>query len=533
MTNLYDEFCRHATTRPNAVAVHDRGRDYTYEELWERSERLAGWLQNAGLREGDRLALLLPNCVEYVISYLAAFRSGVIVVALNPQTTPHELATLLAHAEPAILVAHTTTAETLSKALFERPPVSLSHVLGVGEHPGTSWDVSFPVIPFSEASAPHSKVVHADVAQIIYTSGTTGRPKGVVLSHRNLLANCRSIVSYLGLTSRDSALVVLPFFYSYGNSLLFTHLAVGAKLVLTRDFVFWNAILDGLEHHAVTGFSGVPSTFALLLSKSNIRQRRFPSLRYLTCAGGALPATYVAELRRAVPHAQLFLMYGQTEATARLSTLLPEDLDRKPGSIGRGIPGVTLQVLNEQGQPAPPGEIGEIVASGENVMLGYWRDDVATLRVLRADGLHTGDLGYRDEEGFIYLVGRVDDQIKCGAYRINPQEIEDVLVELPGVLEAAVVGVKDEIWGEIPVAFLATADQTPQMLEQAREHCRLRLPRYKQPHLYQAVDKLPRTASGKIQRAALRSHVIPEPAGHPQQALCRTAWHNTDNGRKT
>lgn len=531
MTNLYDEFCHHATTQPDAVAVHDRGQDYRYGELLERSERLAGWLQKQGLREGDRLALLLPNCVEYVISYLAAFRSGAIVVALNPQTTPHELAALLAHAEPAMLVAHSMTAETLSKALEEHPLASLRYLLGVGEPPGTSWQASLPVIPFPEAAAPRSEVVHADVAQIIYTSGTTGRPKGVVLSHRNLLANCRSIVSYLKLTSRDSTLVVLPFFYSYGNSLLFTHLAVGAKLVLTRDFVFWNAVLDSLEHHAVTGFSGVPSTFALLLNKSNIRHRRLPNLRYLTCAGGALPATYVAELRRAVPHAQLYLMYGQTEATARLSTLLPDDLERKPGSIGRGIPGVTLQVLNEQGQPAPPGVIGEIVASGENIMRGYWRDDIATRRVLREDGLHTGDLGYRDEEGFIYLVGRVDDQIKCGAYRINPQEIEEVLVELPGVLEAAVVGVKDEIWGEIPVAFLATTDPTHQMLEQAREHCRLRLPRYKQPHLYRAVDKLPRTASGKIQRAALRSHIIPESAGNSGYARCRTAWHDTGVGR--
>lgn len=530
MTNLYNEFSFRAKGCPNAVAVHDRGRDYSYGELLERSERLAGWLHQQGVREGDRLALLLPNCIEYVISYLAAFRSGLIVVALNPQTTPRELATLLAHAEPALLVAHSTTAATLSTALGERPPASLKCVLSVGESPGTSWNVTPPVIPFPEAAAPRCEIAHADVAQIIYTSGTTGRPKGVVLSHRNLLANCRSIVKYLSLTSRDSTLVVLPFFYSYGNSLLFTHLAVGGRLVLTRDFVFWNAVLDSLEHHAVTGFSGVPSTFALLLSKSNIRQRRLLSLRYLTCAGGALPATYVAELRRTVPHAQLFLMYGQTEATARLSTLLPEDLDRKPGSIGRGIPGVTLRVLNEQGQPAPPGEIGEIVASGENIMVGYWRDDVATRRVLREDGLHTGDLGYRDEEGFIYLVGRMDDQIKCGAYRINPQEIEDVLAELPGVVEAAVVGLKDEIWGEIPVAFLATTDPTHQMLEQAREHCRRRLPRYKQPHLYQAVDRLPRTASGKIQRAALRSFVIHEPADNSRHAPCRAAWHDTGAG---
>jgi long-chain acyl-CoA synthetase len=514
VTSLLDEFATHVRLRPAAVALHDRGVEYTYGELFERCQRLAGWMSVNGVREGDRVALLLPNSLEYVIAYLAVFQVGGIVVGLNPQTTANELAAVLGHADPVLVVAHERVVELAAEGLAQSCPAGLRFLLIVGRADGWPLPSTISALPFDDAVAARpAEGVRAEVAQIIYTSGTTGRPKGVVLSHRNVMANCRSIVRYLHLTPQDSVLVVLPFFYSYGNSLLFTHLATGGKLVLAPDFVFWNTVLDSLERHAVTGFSGVPATYALLLHKSDIRRRSLPALRYLTCAGGAMPETHVAELRRAIPHARLFLMYGQTEATARLSTLLPEDLDRKPGSIGRGIDGVSLRVLNDRGEPVRPGEVGEIVASGDNVMLGYWRDSEATQRVLRADGLHTGDLAHVDDEGFIYVDGRRDDQIKSGAYRINPQEIEEILLELPGVGEAAVVGVKDEIWGEIPVAFVVASETADDLAETAWQHCRERLPRYKQPRFVRVLEKLPRTASGKVQRAVLRAQWSADFAG--------------------
>ena len=246
---------------------------------------------------------------------------------------------------------------------------------------GDSQPGERPVVSFSDVlqqsggCLPESPQAD-DIAQIIYTSGTTGRPKGVTLSHRNLSANCSSILSYLRLASDDSVFVTIPFFYSYGNSLLLTHLAVGAKLILGDDFVFWNRALDVMEEQGATGFSGVPASYGMLMLRSDFRRRRFPALKYMTCAGGSLASSLVEQVRTAVPHARLFLMYGQTEATARLSTLLPEELDIKPGSIGRAIPGVALEVLDAQGAALPPGTEGELVARGANVMLGYWNDPV-------------------------------------------------------------------------------------------------------------------------------------------------------------
>jgi acyl-CoA synthetase (AMP-forming)/AMP-acid ligase II len=319
------------------------------------------------------------------------------------------------------------------------------------------------------------------------------------------VANCRSIVEYLNLTSADSVFVILPFFYSYGNSLLITHAAVGGRLILASSFVFWNRVLDLMEQQRATGFAGVPSTFAMLLHKSNFKKRAFEDLRYLTCAGGALAPAVVRQIRGALPHVQIFPMYGQTEAAARLSTLMPDELDAKLGSIGRGIPGVELKVLDKHSRPVPVGEVGEIVARGENVMVGYFGDEEATREVLRDEGLRTGDLARVDEDGYIYIVGRCSDMIKSGAYRINPQEIEEVILELDGVADVAVAGQPDEILGEVAVAFVTPApDRNGLAAEAVVEHCARLLPRHKQVHRVVLTDTIPKTPSGKVKRQELR-----------------------------
>jgi acyl-CoA synthetase (AMP-forming)/AMP-acid ligase II len=248
----------------------------------------------------------------------------------------------------------------------------------------------------------------------------------------------------------------------------------------------------------------------MLLHKSDFRKRAFPDLRYLTCAGGALPPATAEQLRAIVPHADLFPMYGQTEATARLSTLMPSDIDAKLGSIGRGIDGVTLAVVDPDGRPLPAGEVGEIVARGDNIMAGYWNDPAATAAVLRPEGLRTGDLARVDGDGYFWIVGRQNDLIKYGAYRINPAEIEEVLQTLPRVAEVAVVGLPDQLWGEVPVAFVVAGDPAHLPDEHTLlEHCRRELPRYKQVREIRFVTSLPKTASGKIKRAALRELAAP------------------------
>jgi len=336
-----------------------------------------------------------------------------------------------------------------------------------------------------------SRLESTQTATIIYTSGTTGQPKGVTLSHGNLSSNVCSIQQYLQLTTRDRIVNVLPFYYSYGNSVLHTHLAVGASLVLENNLLYPHNVLTTMASERATGFSGVPSTFAILLSRARIENYDLSSLRYLTQAGGAMAPAMIERLRKAVPHAKLFVMYGQTEATARLAWLPPEMLDAKPGSIGIAIPGVKLELRDKQGQPVATGETGEIWASGENIMQGYWQDPELTRKVLVDGWLKTGDLAHCDEDGYFYIDGRSADMIKTGANRISPKEIEEVILELDGVEEAVVVGVPDELLGQVIKAVVVPKPGAQIEIKQIRAHCWKHLAMYKVPKFIDFVAELP------------------------------------------
>jgi acyl-CoA synthetase (AMP-forming)/AMP-acid ligase II len=470
---------------------------------------------------------LLPNSAKYVAAYLGILQAGGVAVALDPGSTAYELEFVLSDAEPTVIVATAAAAVHLAEIAESLTAVRL--VICPDEVPSAMFPNSWKVISWADladegTSDSLRELQSEDLAQIIYTSGTTGRPKGVMLSHANLAANCRSIVESLSLTADDSVLVSLPFYYSYGNSLLFTHLATGGRLVLAADFVFWNRVLDLMQDQRITGFSGVPSSFSMLLHKSNIKTRSFPDLRYLTCAGGGLPVPVSTRLRDLLPETKLYLMYGQTEATARLSVLPSENFDDRPDSIGRGIPGVTLDVVDSEGNPVPTGEVGEIVARGENIMAGYWRDPQQSARVLRPEGLRTGDLARCDENGYLYIVGRDSEIIKCGAHRIHPKEIEDVIQSLENVAEVAVAGVPDDILGESPVAYVVSASSgPPPTSEQIREHCQRFLSRHKLIREVHFVESLPKTASGKIRRTELaRAAASNSSTGHPAHTDDRT-----------
>jgi len=300
-------------------------------------------------------------------------------------------------------------------------------------------------------------------------------------------------------------LAALPFVYSYGQSVLLTHVAVGARLVLPTDLVFWNRTLDLIQNQRITGFSGVPSTFAMLLAKSNFASRSFPDLRYITCAGGAMPEEIFERVRGVLPHVDIHLMYGQTEASARLSMLAPVEVRKRPRSIGKGLPGVTLEVINEQGQPVEAGEIGELIARGPNLMQGYWKEPDLTAQVLRKGWLHTGDLAQKDAEGYLFIVGRRTDMIKVASYRVAPMELEEVVLGCPEVAEVAVVGVPDPIWGQVPVAYVVLNDSLKTAVTEEMLVSRVseQLPGFKRLRAVRFVPSLPRTRNGKIDRRRL------------------------------
>jgi long-chain acyl-CoA synthetase len=321
-----------------------------------------------------------------------------------------------------------------------------------------------------------------------------------MISHKNLIANTSSIVEYLQLTTDDRMLVVLPFYYCYGLSLLHTHLRVGGSIVFNNAFIFLGGVLKSLIDYRCTGFAGVPSHFQILLRKSDsFKETKFPDLKYVTQAGGKLAPIFIDEFREAHPDIRFVVMYGQTEATARLSWLPPEVYERHKGSMGKGIPGVELRVVNEKGELIKPGETGEVVARGDNIMMGYFADEGGTKNAIRNGWLYTGDLGTVDEDGYIYLTARSKEIIKVRGKRISPKEIEAIILALPEVIDCTIEGIEDEIEGEILKATVIVRKDHKDVInrESIILYCSKHLAIYKIPHVYEFKDHLTLSPTGK------------------------------------
>jgi acyl-CoA synthetase (AMP-forming)/AMP-acid ligase II len=488
--------------QPQAEAVVSEQERVTYAELWRRVMAVAAFLRRQDLSPGERVALVVENSPEYVASYYGVLAAGGVVVALNSAAKERDLLNWMIHCGATWLIGHAQHPEwgALMRGARQLKTVQ------IGEAPGQvpagfRWDEV--VGGASVAAEEGAACAPENAAAIIYTSGTTGRPKGVTLSHRNLVANVQSILGYLPIGAGDRALNVLPFYYSYGSSVLHTHMAVGGCVVLENSLAYPHRVMERMAQEAVSGFSGVPSTYALLLSRVRLQDYDLKQLRYLTQAGGAMSPALIRRLTQELPQVRLYVMYGQTEATARLSYLPPERLMEKLGSVGIAIPGVTLESHGEDGQPVSPGVVGEIWARGDNIMLGYWNDTDATRAVLQHGWLKTGDMAHVDQDGYIFIKGRRSDIIKTGAHRIAPNEVEEVISELDGVAVVAVVGVEDPILGQVIKAVIQRRAGASLDAMRVKAHCRERLAAYKVPKHVEFVTELPKTASGKIKRFLL------------------------------
>jgi len=495
-----------AATAPEAPLLIERDRTVSYSALHLRASRWATLLRRHGVAPGDRVVVALENGAEMVAAYFGIMCAGAVAVPLPPGPRSDRLPAALADCRPHAAIIDDATAQALvPRGIF----ADQSSVFATATSPLPASVIDYAAA--LDAIAPTAPVdgPDTDLAAIVYTSGSTGEPRGVMLSHRNFVANARSIVTYLGLTSADRVMCVLPFSYVYGLSLLHTHIAVGGSLVIENRAAFPNVVLTGMAEHAVTGFAGVPSTFALMLHRSNLDQASLPALRYVTQAGGAMPPAKIDAWLERGPRARFYVMYGATEAAARLTYLAPEDLAAKRGSIGRPIPGVEVRVLSDLGQVAAPGEVGELVARGDNIASGYWNRPDETAERFGPDGYRTGDLGYADADGCLFIVGRRHDMIKVGANRVGAREIEDVLQAHPSVQEAVVVAVPHDLLGEAPVAMVSLTSLQPDAEPVLRGFCAERLAAYKVPVRVMVLDELPKlVSSGKIDRAALRALAV-------------------------
>ncbi len=509
--NLVDGLRAVAAKHGQRPALIQGAQRVSYATLWSDIVRLANAFVALGIAPGERIALLLDNSPTYVTAWYAALKAGAVVVPLNTAQRGRELARCVAHCEARLLVA---TAGHPDLAGLAGANPGLRHVLLAPEaRPGAAVPAgaqAWHSLLATAATSDTGPAVTADQpAAILYTSGTTGAPRGVTLSHRNLVTNARAILAYLPLDEHDIGGCVLPFYYAYGNSVLHTHLAAGAALVLENSLTYPQLVLEALARERISGFFGVPSTFAVLLQRVDFAAWDLTALRHVTQAGGAMPPALASRLAAALPGAELYLMYGQTEATARITWLPPARRADKPGSVGIPVAGLELQIRDEHDRPVPPGTPGEVCVRGDSVMLGYWHDATATARVLRDGWLHTGDVGTLDAEGFLTLTGRRSDFIKTGAHRVSPVEIEQVIGELPGVVECAVAGIADETLGETIKAFVVVAPGATLDERRVQAHCRAELAAYKIPKEVAFVSELPKTGSGKVRRFLLGTERAP------------------------
>lgn len=473
----------------DAVAMIDRDGTHTYADLRARVDTLAGSIAEWGLPPGSRIGLLSRNSAFWAAAYLAILRSGLVAVPFATVLSPADVMKKARFVDCDSFLFDSG----LSRA-FHDVMTSAVRVLTESALDGASHGRQ-EVVPVDQ---------NAD-AVLMFTSGTTSAPRAVRVSHRNIRANTTSIIDYLDLTAGDRVLVVLPFSYCYGASLLHSHLRVGGSLSLCDTVAFPETAIEQIRRDRCTGLAGVPSTYQTLLRSSSFETTPLPSLRIMQQAGGRLPQPQIERVATAQPHARLFVMYGATEATARMSYLPPELVHERQGSIGRGIPGVTLSVVDPDGRPVPPGVVGEVFARGDNITKGYWDDPKGTAAKFVDGGLRTGDLARADEEGFLYVVDREADFIKSWGIRISSHEIEDAVVKLPGVAAAAVVGRPDEVAGESIVLFYVTspgADLTP---EQVLTHCRTTLAKPLVPHEVRRVSELPLNQNGKVLKTELRT----------------------------
>jgi long-chain acyl-CoA synthetase len=495
---------------PDKAAVLHKGVWTTYGELDSRSNQIAWLLADHGIVPGDRVVIACENSVTFVIAYFGALKAGAVAVPVSPNGSVDGFAHALAHSQARGLIAGAKAMPRLEQVgpadaglklcISDVSPEALPRVSAAG----------YATIRLAEtlsacpANRPNVKRIDKDLESIMYTSGSTGRPKGVMLTHLNTLSNMRSIAEYLELSDTDRVMVVLPFSYIYGKSLLLTHILVGGSLVIDDRFAFPNVVLDAMIETAVTGFAGVPSTFSLLLANSRVRSLRFPALRYVTQAGGAMSASLQKEVAQVFDPARLYVMYGATEAGPRLSYLNPADLQQKWGSVGKAIPNVELGIVDEQGSEVPSGEIGEIVARGSNITQGYWRDPEGTAEVLRNGIYRTGDLGRRDEEGFLYITGRARETIKIKGFRVSAAKIEDALTSVEEIAEAAVISMNDEILGEAPCAFVVLRPGRQLCAETIRQLLSSRLQSHELPKVIEFCRELPKNSSGKVMKSLLK-----------------------------
>lgn len=512
LTNLNDLWNRAADLYGDRTAVIFEDQRYTYADLDALIRGFVASLPSLGVGPGDRVALVLPNCLHSIVCYLGIIRAGAIALPLNIRLKPSEMRFMFEDAAPKAVIVHHTLREQVNEALDGFPPIPR---LGVGfeDEQYNSIDrvvrASSPLPPNDAANPPNAGETPSlrgdDTAAIIYTSGTTGLPKGAMITHGNVLFNITATIAGHGFRADDIHLLIVPLFHVTGlNTIMPTAFYQGATLVVSGD-PNPTSVVALIERHGCTTVFTVPTTAILLVQTPGIADHPLPSLRLIAYSGAPMPVRAISRLRELFPDKLLHNFFGLTETTS-CTTVLPSDQALlRPESIGRLVPGLQAKIVDEDGNPLTPGLVGELLIKGPSIVKGYYNRPEATAEAIVDGWLHTGDTAFIDSDGYIFLQGRKKEMLIVAGENVYPVEVENVLTRHPAVAEAAVIGEPHPIFGEVVKAVVVLRAGEEPNPRDLKRYCADQLASYKVPQTFEFRDALPRNPSGKVVKRALRN----------------------------
>ncbi|MGB9736345.1 MAG: class I adenylate-forming enzyme family protein [bacterium] len=486
---------KQAKAMPDRVFMYYKDLTRTYKELDDISNKIGNGLLSLGVKKGDRVTMLIPNRPEFIYAWFGLMKIGAIMVPINTQFKPDEIKYIINNSEANTLITTGSFQESVLKVKNDMP--LLKHIIVI-EPKDRASIIPFEDIISSNTSEPDITVDEFDYASFIYTSGTTGYPKGVIDTHRNYIANAHQIVEAAEFTEKDRAMLILPLFHC--NAQVVTVMApmyAGASFVLMEGFSP-KEFLPAIDKYKPSTFSGVPTVYAILNSLPDAEKYDLSSLRFVICGAAPMPVEVFTTFERKY---KAFILegYGLSEATCA-SIINPLKGKRKIGSIGKPLNGQEIKILDDNNKELPQGQIGEICIKGDVVMVGYYKNPEATASTIKDGWLHTGDLGYIDEEGYFYIIGRKKEMIIRGGENIYPKEIEEVLYKHPKVQDAAVVGIPDPKWGEEVFAFIVPKQGMQISEKEMTDFLKEKVADYKIPKKFIFTEAFPKTATGKIQK---------------------------------
>lgn len=492
MTEVLGEYAKH---QPEKVFTSYNGREWTYGEFYGKAKKIAGHFQAEGYEKGDIIALYALNSDHFLVCYFGIQLGGFIVMPVNTKLAPPEVEYIFNHSEAKALIYDKRLEDIVNQSKH-----SFKEKLSIQE------DIE-RLLADNEVLYEPVNMNGEDTAVVMYTSGTTGKPKGVMLTHQNIISTAEIWSEAMSITDADRMLISTPLFHCAACHVFMIPVTYKGGTVIIEEAFSPKGTLDLLQKTSPTMFFGVPAMYTIILNLPEIKNLELPSLRLFGYGAAPMPYEILKKLKETFPKVKVQNLYGQTENSPAASTLKDHLALDKIGSVGEALPQTEVRVVDEFGEPLPTGQVGEIVMRGPQVMKGYLKDEEETRRTIKNGWLYTGDLGRMDEDGLLYIVDRKKDMIIRGGENVYPVEVEEVLYQIPGLFEAAVVGVPHEVLGEVPKAYIVVKEGATLTEADVISHCSSNLAKYKIPMAIEFLDELPRNASGKVLKHTLRSEL--------------------------